>query len=340
MNPREIILANLEHAGPERPGLNFGALRLSDGRTVERISDMLGCGLGASETYKPKKWVDGHIEYHDDEWGNVWYRDVGGSASGEIWEPALKDWSQLDTLRIPDYDNPARYKAAAELLAKPTDKFKCAFVPGWVFATSRYLRKMEIYFVDLIEYRDEINRLHALVTDLLVKAIHRFADCGADGIMYCEDLGTQDRVLIGPKMWREVFKPHYERLVGAAHERGMKVLMHSCGYNWDLLDDLIGVGIDCFQFDQPKAYDMPALAARLRRHKVGLWSPVDIQKVMPTGDRACIEREARRMVETFRGGLILKNYGDLRGIGVEPEWDMWAYNAVLRACGLEPQTSA
>ena len=326
MTPREIILANIAHENPERPGLTFSG---------DRINDMVGCGLGPSETFVEKKWTEGEYEYSTDEWGNVWYRLIGRSQSGEIYEPAIKDWSQLQSLRPPDYDNPARYKAAAETLARPTDRFKMAFVPGWVFATSRYLRKMEVYFTDLIEYREEIDRLHTVVTDLFVRVIHRFADCGAEGIFYCEDLGTQDRALIGPRMWRDVFKPHYERLVGAAHERGMKVLMHSCGYNWELLDDLIDVGIDCFQFDQPKAYDMPALAEELRKARVALWSPVDIQQVMPTGDRAYIEAEAQKLVDTFRGGLIVKNYPDLHGIGVEPEWDTWAYNAVLRACGIE-----
>ena len=328
LTSREIILANLEHADPPRPGLTFGG--------EGRINDMLSCGLGASESYEQRRWTEGGVEYYDDEWGNLWYRDPEGSAGGEIHEPALADWSKLDSLRVPDFDSPARYERIREAFAQPTDKFKVAFVPGWVFATSRYLRRMEVYFVDLIEHRAEIDRLHEIVTGLLVKVIHGYADAGAEAIFYCEDLGTQDRALIGPPMWRDVFAPHYRRLVGAAHARGMKVLMHSCGYNWELLDGLIEAGIDCFQFDQPCAYDMPALAAKLRKAKVALWSPVDIQKVMPTGDRAFIEAEAQRLVDTFRGGLILKNYGDLHGIGVEPEWDRWAYEAVLRACGIEP----
>lgn len=325
MTPREIILANLEHAGADRIGLTFSG---------GRIDDMEFSGIGPSAGWTKRTWVEGPREYYDDEWGNVWVRMVDGSAGGEIHEPAIRDWSQIDTLRLPDYDNPQRYAGAREQFARPSDKFRMFFVPGWVFATSRYLRKMEIYFMDLIEYPDQIGRLHKIVTDLLVAMIHHAADAGAEGIFYCEDLGIQDRVLIGPPMWREVFRPHYKRLTGAAHERGMKVFMHSCGYNWALVDDLIEAGIDCFQFDQPTAYDMPALAAKLRKHKVGLWSPVDIQKVMPTGGRAIIEREARRMVETFRGGLIMKDYSDLKGIGVKEEWNQWAYDAILAAAGV------
>jgi hypothetical protein len=110
----------------------------------------------------------------------------------------------------------------------------------------------------------------------------------------------------------------------------MKVIQHSCGYNWELIDDLCGAGIDCLQFDQPAIYDLPALAAKLRQHRVGLYSPCDIQKVLPTGDRVFIESETERLVNTFRGGFIAKNYNDLHGIGVEPEWDGWAYDTFLR----------
>lgn len=325
MTPREVILANLAHAGPDRPGMNFDR---------GRMNDMLGGGLGPSLTFKEKVWTEGAFEFSTDEWGNTWHRIIGLSQGGEIYRPAITDWRQLDTLQLPDYDDPRRYEDMRKGFAEPTDKLKTVFIPGWVFASSRYLRKMEIYFTDLVEYREEIDRLHAMVTGLFERMIHLCADAGAEAIFFCEDLGTQDRLLIGPAMWRDIFKPYYKRLTSSAHERGMKVLQHSCGYNYDLIDDLVDAGIDCFQFDQPAAYDMPALAAKLKQHKVALWSPVDIQKVMPTGDRALIEAEAQKMVDLFGGFLIMKNYPDLHGIGVEEEWDDWAYNAILHTANI------
>ncbi|MHB9130520.1 MAG: uroporphyrinogen decarboxylase family protein [Armatimonadota bacterium] len=326
MTPKEIIYANLEHRAPERPGLDFSG---------GRLSDIQFSGIGPSLTYQQRRWVEGNFEYYDDEWGNLWFRVVDGCQSGEICKQAIMDWSQLDSLTLPDYADPRRYAEMRAQFSQPTDRFKMAFVPGWVFATSRYLRKMEIYFTDLVEYREEIDRLHEIVTDLYVQVIRQYAACGAEGIFFCEDLGIQDRLLIGPTMWRDVFMPHYLRLTGTAHEHGMKVFMHSCGYNWELIDDLVEAGIDCFQFDQPAAYNMPALAEKLTQHKVALYAPVDIQQVMPTGDRAFIEAEAEKMVRLFNGFLIMKNYGDLHGIGVEEEWDMWAYQAVLRAAGVD-----
>ncbi len=322
MNSREIVFANLDHQHPPRIAFEFGA--------EGRISDFVGAGLSPSKKYHQKRWTERDFEYYDDEWGNIWRRMPEGCAAGEIDTPALADWRSLDTLKLPDWDAPYRYEAMRTTFSQAPDKFKLAWIPGWVFATSRYLRKMEIYFMDLIEYPDEIERLHSKVADLIATVIPQLAEAGADGFIFCEDLGVQDRTLISPNMWRDLFGKHYLRLTGIAKECGLRVFMHSCGYNWDLIDDLVDAGIDCFQFDQPANYDMPALARKLKERKVALYSPTDIQKVLPTGDEQFIRAESRRMIETFNGGMIVKSYPDLKGIGVKPEWDQWAYEEFTR----------
>lgn len=319
-SPRDIIRQNIEFKCDERIGLHFDHGRRND-----------FTGAGIQHGIELKRWVDGQMEYSIDLWGNVWHRLVGLSQGGEIYKPVLESWDQLDDLQLPDLDNPAYYQGARDLAASDTDLFKLGWLPGWPFATCRYMRKMEIYFMDLIEHRDHIDVLHDRVTTLFEGVIARYGEAGMDGIMFCEDLGVQDRLLMSPEMWRDIFRPLYERLTSVAHRYDMKVIQHSCGYNWLLVEDLCEAGIDCLQFDQPAIYDQPALAATLRRHGVGLYAPCDIQKVMPTGDRELIERESRRLVETFRGGLIAKNYPDLPGIGVQPEWDQWAYEEFLRA---------
>lgn len=320
MTPREIILANIEFRCDDRIGFHFDGGRRND-----------FVGAGCRHQLATKTWVEGEYEYSTDIWGNVWFRVVGLSKGGEIFRPVLEDWQDLDNLVLPDLDNPDYYAAARDLGASSNDRFKLAGMPGWPFATCRYMRKMEIYFMDLIAERERIDVLHDRVTTLFEGVIDRFGEAGMDGVFFCEDLGVQDRVLIGPRMWNDIYRPLYERLTSRAHAHGMKVIQHSCGYNWELVDSLCEAGIDCLQFDQPAVYNQPALAAKLRQHGVGLYSPCDIQKVLPTGKRSVIEAETKRLVETFRGGLIAKNYGDLHGIGVEPEWDQWAYDEFVRS---------
>jgi hypothetical protein len=324
MISKDIIRQNIAYICCERPGFLFNEGRLNDFAWVK---------LDTSTTRNFKKWTEGTIEYQEDEWGNIWWRKITGSAQGEVSIPVLKDWRNLETLKIPDYDDSARYETMRKQFAINSDKFCLADMPGWIFADARYMRGIQNYLMDLIQYPDELRHLHDIITAVYVKIIHQSAQAGADGIFFREDLGTQDRLLMSPQLWRKFFKEHYKNLTDIAHKNNLKVIMHSCGYNWAILDDLIESGVDCFQFDQPANYNMPELARKLKKHNVGLWSPLDIQKFLPTGNRSLIESKAKEMVDIFRGGLILCNYGDLAGIGIKKEWDMWAYNAFLQACG-------
>ena len=322
MTPREAVIANIEFASDDRIGLNFSG----EGRR----NDFTGAGCNSG--IETEQWEADGFDYYTDLWGNTWFRVHGLSQGGEVHKPVLEDWNDLDSLELPDLDNPDYYEGARELGASDSDLFRTGWM-SWPFAVCRYMRRMEVYFVDLVVERERIDILHDRVTTVLEGMIDRYGEAGMDGVMFCEDLGIQDRLLMSPDMWRDIFRPLYERLTSRAHRYGMKVIQHSCGYNWELVDDLCEAGIDCLQFDQPAVYDQPALAEKLRGHGVGLYAPCDIQQVLPTGDRELIERETARLVATFRGGLIAKNYGDLHGIGVEPEWDAWAYDTFLRVGG-------
>ena len=105
-----------------------------------------------------------------------------------------------------------------------------------------------------------------------------------------EDMGTQSGLLFSPEMFRDYFKPMYGRLMGMAREKGMKVLLHSCGQHRAILEDLIDCGVSAFQFDQPTVYDMHDLSTLFRRRKVALWSPIDIQRILPTCDKDNIQK--------------------------------------------------
>ena len=328
MTGRQIIAANLNQSGAPRPGLNFDR---------GRRNDMMFASAGPPSGYTQRRWTQGNREFYDDIWGNIWVRMIGGSIKGEIHTPVLEDWSQLDRFEPPRYDVEAtasRIRAGfdagiREDEARGVERYRVAGIGGWVFDNARYLRKLEVYLMDMALYPEELRRVHTMVAGVYEALILAAGKAGADAIMIGEDMGTQTGLLFSPAMFRDYFKADYTRLMGLAHELGMKVLMHSCGSNREILDDLIDCGVDAFQFDQPTVYDMDELAALFRRRTVALYSPIDIQAILPTGDHELITEGARRMCRTFAGCLIAKNYGDLPGIGVTEEWDDWAYEAVL-----------
>jgi uroporphyrinogen decarboxylase len=320
MTSREIIKAIFAHEETPRPGMTFDR---------GRINDTVGSGPGSPVGYTPKRRVEGEEEFYDDMWGNLWVRMTEGCKAGEVCKPVLEDWSQLDDLKLPEFDYDTAVASYKKGFAEYPDRFRIASMTGWVFNSSRYLRKLEVYLMDMCLYPEELKILHAEVAKVFENLIRAAGEAGADAIMFCEDMGTQNSLLFSPEMWNDYFSAMYAELFGLAHDFGMKVMMHSCGQNTEIIESLLKAGVDCFQFDQPTIYEMSWLAAKLREYNAILWSPIDIQKIMPTGDRELIEAGVDEMFEHFKGMVIYKNYGDLPGIGVEKEWDDWAYNCIL-----------
>ena len=326
MTSREIFKANLERSGAERPGITF----YIDGM----INDRIESGPGLPKGYTPKRWIEGEVEYYDDIWGNLWSRMKDGCNAGEIIDPAIKEWSDLDSWQAPVFDIDECTENYRKTFMSQPDKFHLAFISGWVFASSRYLRKMEVYLMDLALYPEEVKRLHKMVAEVFKIQIEAAGKAGADAIFFCEDMGTQNGLLMSPEMWKDNFEELYKELFDFAHSFGMKVLMHSCGKNNEIIEPLLKAGVNCFQFDQPDVYDYKWLKAMLDKYNAALWSPIDIQKVLPTGDKKLICDAADRMFKTFSGGLIFGQYGDLPGIGVKEEWNQWGYDRILELSGL------
>ena len=326
MTPREVIRKNAEFKAPDRIGLSFG-------RKIEQRSDLVWGGGIKPKGFTQKRWIEGNFEYYDDAWGNLWYRVKDMGAGGEIFKPALESWDALKDLKIPDFEGSDDYERMSKVFGEDKlSRYRVAPLPGFPFAICRYLRKMEIFLQDLVLERENVDRLHDIVAGVLEKIILRVGDTGADAVMFAEDWGIQDRLLIHPDMWREIYKPLYIRLCKAAHSKGMNVIMHSCGYNRLILEDLAEAGINVLQFDQPAVYGLEFLSDKLQELKVALYSPVDIQRVYPTGDKKKIQDEAVKMARLFfrgKGGFLAGTYGDLKGIGVKEEWEQWAYEAFL-----------
>ena len=184
--------------------------------------------------------------------------------------------------------------------------------------------------MDLLLEPEKIGYLIDRIDDLLIEMMLGYAKAGADAVFFCEDWGTQTSLFIRPDLWREIFKPRFVRLCGAAHELGLRIFMHSCGRMTVIIPDLIEAGIDVLQFDQPRIHGLGTLSQF--SDQVTFWCPVDIQTTLPTRDPALIEAEAKEMIEKLGGnggGFIAGYYGGYEGIGLEPKWQDIACRAFM-----------
>ncbi len=310
MTSREIFQAALTFEGPPRVGMVL---------PEPYPNDVIGAARrgGENEPLEPR---GGELHRWRDEWGVTW-ASLTDYDKGEVVEPAIGQWRDLGDYRPPDLGRKGDYAEAAERFAADTGHFRVGSIPGFVFNVARKLRKLDNYLCDLMLEPANVRRLNGLVRAELLKAIDCWAAAGADAVMFPEDWGTQDRLMISPATWREVFKPEFRTLAGRAREGGLYVLMHSCGKMTDIIGDLIECGVHCLQFDQPRLHGIETLSQRFGG-KVTFWCPVDIQKTLQTRDRRQIRHEAKLLVEKlggFGGGFVAGYYSGNEAIGLTPD---------------------
>ena len=297
-------------------------------------SDIVGVGVDAAPDFQPQRWTEGNAEHWTDEWGCRWRR-LGGISKGEVYEGAITDWDQLNDYRPPDMGLETRYKRARKVFGEAGDKYRIGHLPGMAFNTSRYIRRLDHFLADCLLEPERVRRLNGLVMDEVEKAVRRLAAAGADGVMFAEDWGTQDRLLMAPATFRELFLPELQRLGRVAAEVGVDVWMHSCGKVGDIIEDLIGAGVRVLQFDQPALHGIEWLNETFGG-RVAFECPVDIQRTLQRRDAAKIRDEARRLCRLLGGhggGFIACRYGDEKAIGIESQWQDIACDAFIEFGG-------
>ncbi len=319
MTSKEIVSRTIDYTAPERVARSF-----SD-------SDIVGARCDATTHATQWHEIGGGRWERTDEWGNTWGR-VDPTSKGEVVKGVLEDVSAMDSYEFPDYSRPEAYACVSRRRAEAPDKWLNGGIPGFAFNIARKMRKLDQYLMDLVLEADRMHRLHDRIDAMVEDMIRNYAAQGVDGVMFCEDWGTQRQTLISPRMWRAEFFPRFQKLCGIAHDLGLKVFMHSCGKIEAIVPGLMEAGIDVLQFDQPDLHGIDVLAAHQERGRITFWCPVDIQKTLQQRDETIIRDKAREMLDKLwraRGGFIAGYYGDNESIGLEAKWQDHACDAFL-----------
>ena len=333
MTSKEIIRRLIAHDAPPRFGFDFrnqsDLTAVPSRRNIHMPDDPCGDWGHHPELTALTGFRD---ETRRDFFGNIYGR-FNGKTKGECIRGVIQDWDDY-VFPLPEFDPHYRDVLLQQNLAA-CDKF---VVTGGtsLFSTLRDARLMQNALTDTIEHPDEVTAFVDRIAEYEASVVRSVAGCGIDAWMIGDDMGMQETTFISPRAFRTLFKPAYKKLADAVHEAGMAMIMHSCGYNYGFMEDFLDAGIDVFQFDQPDAYPAEVLAGEFA-HRAVFYSPVDIQKVLSTGDRDFIERRALEMCEMFRaagGGWIAKDYPHYDDIGVDTEWAAWAQKVIMENSSL------
>jgi hypothetical protein len=302
MTSREVVRRAIGFDGPDR---------LARDLPGEFGSDFAGTGMDPSPDARPSQGVD--------EWGVVW-KNIGVSKLGEVKDFPIKTWSDFDKMKVPDINEPRRWERLKGAREEAADRFLLGHGIS-IYERVHFLRGLENTWMDIYDAPERLGKLLDLLVEMNLVAIEKYAAEGVDGFIFCDDWGLQNRLMIAPDAWREIWRPRYARIYQAAHAAGMLTFLHSCGYIVAILDDLIESGLDVIHMDQQENMGLELLGQRFGG-RLTFFSPVDIQQTMAHGSLDEIRAYCRQMVRLLgrpEGGFIARWYSDPVGAGHRQE---------------------
>ena len=180
-----------------------------------------------------------------------------------------------------------------------------------VLRVAMILRGMEQFMLDMITNPEIARAIIAAVEKFYLELNRRILETVGDltSIYFiADDVGTQDGLLLSPKMFRAFVAPSLQRFAAQAKHYNQVVMYHTCGAVRKLIPDFIDMGVDILNPIQPSAKDMD-LAALKRDFGDTLCfhGACDIISVLSTGTPEKVRAEVERVFDILGvgGGFIL-----------------------------------
>jgi len=239
-----------------------------------------------------------------DDFGVTWDRTRGKTDFGVVAGRALPE-SALTGFQIPPL-NEARLRRCFEVaLAGMRDECPVADVGWGLFERAWTLRGMEDLLIDMVTEPSFVEELTERIAAHQQRVVEIALDYPFDLVLFGDDWGQQQGLILSPAHWRRYLKPHFARMFALVKQAGKRVALHSCGNIGALFPELIEIGLDVYQTFQPEVYDIRAIK-REYGQDLSFWGGISTQRVLPFGTPAEVRRSVRETMRVLgvEGGYI------------------------------------
>lgn len=261
--------------------------------------------------HPPQNAYDEPGQYHElirDEWGTLWeYRIYG--IQGHPKEYPFESWTEGLTYPLPPVPKPGTLQYETEKTEVQRDRKEYLVFKGWVsiFEKLHALRPMDEMLMDLATRENDIVPFLDRLTDYWAEMINYYLEIGTDVIVFGDDWGSQKGQFVSTKLFRDLFKPLYQRLMAPVKAAGKKVFFHACGKLDQIFDELLDLGIDGY-WPQIPLYDEIPFAQKCKEHKVAIYIHPDRQRLIPLGTPREIDDKIHEYADRYHelggGGIF------------------------------------
>ena len=180
---------------------------------------------------------------------------------------------------------------------------------------------------DYIDNPNLVYKLARITTDYVLSAINIACNIGIDGINLSGDLAGESSLIMSPEHYRKYVKPYHFEIVDQVHNKSLKIIKHSDGNIWPILDDLLEVGFDGIHPIQPQSMDIVEVKKHLSG-KACIVGNIDCRYLLPYGRKEEVEKSVKETIEKIApgGGYIISSSNS-----IHPEVKPENYIAMVRA---------
>ncbi len=211
----------------------------------------------------------------------------------------MENWK--DYVKVPNVVYDAKEWEPFIAMAEKVDRnetYATAFVAPGVFEQCHYLLEIQNCLMNFYEYPDEMHELIDCITQFeLDYAAEVCKYIKPNALFHHDDWGSQTSTFISPEMFREFYKPAYQKIYGYYKEHGVELLIHhSDSYAATLVPDMIDMGIDIWQ-GVMTSNNIPELIKKYGG-KISFMGGIDSAAIdHPGWTREEVAREVRRACE-------------------------------------------
>jgi len=250
-----------------------------------------------------------------DDWGCT-FTNIQRGVIGEVKTPQVQDddWNDADKVHIPEEWLSFDPEKVNESCRNST-KFMMSPCIARPFEQLQFIRGTTDLYMDLMDPPKKMLEFIEKMHDFYCRLCEKWARTDVDAISFMDDWGSQNDLLIPPRVWEEFFAPIYRDLIDIAHRHGKKTFMHSDGNTLRIIPRLIDMGLDAIN---TQIFCIGVDKLRQFRGRITFWGEMDRQHLLPHGAREDIDAAVESVYANLwqDGGVIAQCEF---GAGANPE---------------------
>jgi len=234
-----------------------------------------------------------------DVFGVVWDRsidkDIGNVEGSLLPQPSLQGYE------FPDPLDKRFFEDIPQKLSEYGDCFRVFSLGFSLYERAWTMRGIENLMMDFLDYPDFVHNLLHTIADYNIAQVTKALKYDIDAVFFGDDWGQQTGLQMGSPLWFEFIFPQLKRMYSAVKKAGKYVMIHSCGKVDELFDDLINIGVNCFNPFQPEVMDVFEIMKKYKG-RLAFYGGLSTQKTLPYGSVEDVKNETVKLLKAGSNG--------------------------------------